>query len=52
MLRFTVKLLEQLANVWMVDSTKVLYPLFDEIEILIACRTHVYFPISGQTVKF
>jgi len=36
----------------MVDSTKVLCPLFDEIETLILGDSPSIFPISGQHVKF
>ena len=41
-------------DILMVDSTKVLCPLFDEIEILIpGDRLDRAFPtISGQNVKF
>ena len=36
----------------MVDSTKVLCPLFDKIEILIPDDNPSMFPIYGQNVKF
>jgi len=36
----------------MVDSTKMLCPLFDKIEILIPGDSPSIFSISGQNVKF
>jgi len=36
----------------MIDSTKVLCPLLDKVEILIPGDGLSIFPVSGQNVKF